>query len=85
MSGYTEASGSFTIRQSKTHSYIIGQKEEREVLEGIRKRLGINASVREATKKKYNLETSSKEPLERVISQYETYPLLGEKRVEFER
>ena len=83
--GFSEVECSFRIRENQ--SYAIGQKKERYLIEAIRQKLEIEAKVRLAIKAEeyWEIATAAKETLKRIIKQYETYPLIGEKLEQFER
>lgn len=87
-SGFTEAEGCFSSRScGRVHSFSIGQKCDADLLEKIRAYLGTTATIRKrnGADEFYYLETYSRVSLLRVIEHFTLYPLLGEKRVQFQR
>ncbi len=83
LSGFTEAEGCFSIRQQLSHSYSIGQKTDRYILEAIKNFFNMPSKVREASKDFWIIETANKQILKKVIQHFDTYPLMGEKAIQF--
>ena len=85
LSGFIEAEGCFSVRQNKNHSFSIGQMEDKNLIEEIRKHFYIHSRVRIPYKNFYFLETYRISTLQRVIYHCINYPLLGEKLVSFNK
>ena len=83
LSGFIEAEGCFTIRQKNNHSFSIGQKNDKYILEIIRTHFEIQSKIRNLSDNFWLLETYRKSTLQNIITHCITYPLLGEKKVSF--
>ena len=90
LSGFIEAEGCFTLRKSssKTKSFSIAQKDEKELLEGINQHFGGKTKVRSVTSKKnlrsfYMLEIYTSDVLKNIVDHCTLFPLYGEKNRSF--
>ena len=89
LSGFIEAEGCFSLRKSNNHSFSIGQNDDVYLIEAIK--LYFEASnaprtrVRNSYGKFYAIKIYKKEVLKRIITHCYNYPLLGEKRISFEK
>jgi autonomous glycyl radical cofactor GrcA len=85
LTGFIEAEGCFSLRQSKHHSFSISQKSEKELLEYIRIYFNIQSNVRCAKNDIWLLETYRKSTLLNIVKHCEKYPLLGQKLLSFNK
>lgn len=90
LSGFIEAEGCFTLRKlsSRTRSFSIVQKDEKELLEEINQHFGGKTKVRSVTNKKNNrrfyvLEIYALYVLKNIVSHCTLFPLYGEKNRSF--
>jgi hypothetical protein len=79
LSGFIEAEGCFSIRQSNNHSFSIGQKNDLYIINGIKQFFKLPNKVRNTHGNFYSLEIYKKENLKKIINHFNDYPLLGEK------
>jgi hypothetical protein len=79
LSGFIEAEGCFSIRNSNNHSFSIGQNDDRYLLESIRNYFKIQSNVRNSYKSFWVIETYRKSTFINLIEHFNKYPLLGEK------
>ncbi len=84
LSGFIEAEGCFSIRQTLQSSFSIGQKEELALIEAIKKYFGASNKILKKTNDFYLLEIYNKSILLKIIDHCSKYPLLGEKNVSFQ-
>jgi len=85
LSGFIEAEGCFSLRKSNNHSFSIGQNDDIYLIEAIKTYFEASNAVRNSYGKFYALEIYKKEVLKRIITHCYNYPLLGEKRISFEK
>lgn len=79
LSGFIEAEGCFSIRRLGNHSFSIGQKDDKYLIEFIKKIFNIQSQVRNPVNKFWVVETYRKSTLIDILNHCKTYPLLGEK------
>ena len=82
LSGFIEAEGCFSIRQTKNSSFSIAQNNDLYILNFIKTHFGASNVIRKPYKNKdfYSLEVYRKEVLQKIIHHCLTYPLLGAKK-----
>ena len=85
LSGFIEAEGCFSLRKSNDYSFSIGQNDDMYLIEAIKLYFEASNAVRNSYGKFYALEIYKKEVLKRIITHCSNYPLLGEKRISFEK
>nr|YP_007507074.1 intronic ORF 1 at intron 9 of cox1 [Ceratocystis cacaofunesta]YP_009704213.1 LAGLIDADG endonuclease [Ceratocystis fimbriata]YP_009710365.1 LAGLIDADG endonuclease [Ceratocystis albifundus]AFO38126.1 intronic ORF 1 at intron 9 of cox1 [Ceratocystis cacaofunesta]QEN73776.1 LAGLIDADG endonuclease [Ceratocystis fimbriata]QFX74867.1 LAGLIDADG endonuclease [Ceratocystis albifundus] len=85
LSGFIEAEGCFSLRKSNAHSFSIGQNDDLYLIEAIKLHFEASNAVRNSYDNFYALEIYKKEVLKRIITHCSNYPLLGEKRISFEK
>lgn len=85
LSGFIEAEGCFSLRKSNAHSFSIGQNDDLYLIEAIKLHFEASNAVRNSYGNFYALEIYKKEVLKRIITHCSNYPLLGEKRISFEK
>lgn len=85
LSGFIEAEGCFSIRKSNSHSFSIGQNDDKYLIETIKLYFEAGNAVKNSYGKFFALEIYKKEVLKRIITHCSNYPLLGEKRTSFEK
>ncbi len=85
LSGFIEAEGCFSLRKSNNHSFSIGQNDDMYLIEAIKLYFEASNAVRNSYGKFYALEIYKKEVLKRIITHCYNYPLLGQKRISFEK
>lgn len=83
LSGFIEAKGCFCIRKNKNYSFSIAQKNEKELIEYIKRYFLIESRVRLVKNDIWSIETYRKSTLINVIKHCEIYPLLGQKYMSF--
>ena len=86
LSGFIEAEGSFSIRTTKNnHSFSIGQKKDKYILENIKTHFNITNQIRLINNDFWFLEVYKKSVLTDIINHLNNYPLLGEKKLSFKK
>lgn len=83
LSGFIEAEGSFSLRIRKNHSFNIGQKNEKFLIEYIKTHFKIQSQVRCNKGNFWIIETYRKSTLLNIIEHCDKYPLLGQKYLSF--
>lgn len=84
LSGFIEAEGCFTLRNtSNNHSFSIGQKNDKYILDNIKNKFNLTTQVRNIENKFWFIEVSRKSTLIDIIDHCNTYPLLGAKILSF--
>ena len=83
LSGFIEAEGSFSLRIRKNHSFNIGQKNEKFLIEYIKTHFKIQSQVRCIKPNFWIIETYRKSTLLNIIEHCDKYPLLGQKYSSF--
>ena len=86
LSGFIEAEGCFSVRADRrTASFSVCQKFDHDILNSIRLYLQTAANVnpRKSAPGVYYFETYNRASLLKIIGHCQTYPLLGEKGVQF--
>jgi hypothetical protein len=84
LSGFIEAEGCFSIRNvSKNHSFSIGQKNDKYILDAIKSHFDIQNDIRKINNKFWLIEIYRKLTLIKIINHCVNYPLLGEKILSF--
>ena len=79
LSGFIEAEGCFSIRNSEAHSFSIGQNDDVYLIEAIKQYFEVSNKVRNPYDNFYFLEVYKKEALAKIMRHCTNYPLLGEK------
>ena len=79
LSGFIEAEGCFSIRNSNNHSFSIGQNEDRYLIESIRNYFNIQSKVRNPKDSFWVIETYRHSTFINLVEHFNKYPLLGEK------
>jgi hypothetical protein len=85
LSGFIEAEGCFSLRKTNSHSFSIGQNDDKYLIEAIKLYFEAGNIVRNSYGKFFALEIYKKEVLKRIITHCSNYPLLGEKKISFEK
>ena len=85
LSGFIDAEGCFSIRQSNNHSFSIGQNDDFYLLILIKQYFNIINKVRNTKANFYLLEIYKKEALKKILSHCTDFPLLGEKAESLKR
>jgi len=84
LSGFIEAEGCFSIRKvSNNHSFSIGQKNDKYIIDTIKNHFNAQNEVREWNNKIWLIEIYRKLTLIKIINHCINYPLLGEKTLSF--
>jgi hypothetical protein len=83
LSGFIEAEGCFSIRASNNHSFSIGQKHDKYLLESIKSYFVASNIIREPKTDFFLLEVYNKKVLVNVYAHCNNYPLLGQKFIDF--
>jgi hypothetical protein len=79
-SGFVEATGYFSLKVQKDNYFRISQKYEINLLLNIIKKFNITTKLREKKNEQYFIEVYKKNILKDLITHFENYPLLGEKK-----
>lgn len=92
LSGFIEAQGCFSIRKNNTCSFSISQKKEKQeenqdefILSKIKSYFKMFVNPRCVNANFWILETYRKETLHEIIKHLTKYPLLGEKKISFNK
>ena len=85
VAGFIEAEGCFCVRKNTTQSFSIGQKNDASIVLSIKYFFGFQNKVQHKKQNMYVLEGSHRHVLGKLIEFLQKYPLLGEKRVSFEK
>jgi LAGLIDADG endonuclease len=85
LSGFIEAEGCFSIRESNAHSFSIGQNDDVYLIDAIKQYFKVTNKIRNPYGKFYSLEVYKKEVLLKIITHCTDYPLLGEKLESFKK
>lgn len=85
LSGFTEAEGCFSIRKNNYHSFSIGQKNDKYLIDVIRSHFKIQSLTRKKNNDFWVIETYRKSTFSNIIKHFTTYPLLGEKLISFNK
>lgn len=84
LSGFIEAEGSFSIRNSSNnHSFSIGQNDDKHLIDKIKNHFNITNTVRKIGNRFWFIEVYRKSILINIINHLIEYPLLGEKILSF--
>ena len=79
LSGFIEAESSFNFRVNKNHSFSIGQKNEKKLIDKIKSYFNIQSTIRCVGRDFWVIETYRKSTLLQIIKHCDEYPLLGQK------
>jgi len=85
LSGFIEAEGCFSLRNSNNHSFSIRQNDDRYLIEFIRNYFEIISKVRNPYKTFWVIETYRHSTLINLIKHFDIYPLLGEKLTSYSK
>ena len=86
LSGFIEAEGCFSIRTNhNNHSFSIGQNKDKYILDYIKNCFNISNQVRNIDDKFWLIEVYRKSVLLKIIAHCNKYPLLGEKKLSFNK
>jgi hypothetical protein len=85
LSGFIEAEGCFSIRQNNSHSFSIGQKDDKYLIDAIRNHFSIQSQTRNPHKTFWLIETYRVSTLHNIIKHCTEYPLIGQKLVSFKK
>lgn len=85
LSGFIEAVGCFSIRNSGAHSFSIGQNDDVYLIEAIKQYFKVSNKVRIPSKNFFFIEVYKKEVLLNIIAHCSNYSLLGEKSESFKK
>ena len=81
--GFVEAEGSFCIRKNGTHSFSIGQKNEKNVIKAIKTFWNIPNKIQSKTTQLFVIKTSNRRAINTIIEFFRNYKLLGFKAKQF--
>lgn len=79
LSGFIEAEGCFSLRKNKNHSFLIGQNDDKYLIEAIKEYFEAINIVRKPYNNFYFIEIYRKEIISKIILHCSYYPLLGHK------
>src|SRR6266480_902592 len=85
LSGFIEAEGCFSIRQNNSHSFSIGQNDDKYLIDAIRNHFSIQSQTRNPHKTFWLIETYRVSTLHNIIKHCTEYPLIGQKLVSFKK
>jgi hypothetical protein len=85
LSGFIEAEGCFSIRNSNNHSFSIGQNDDRYLIESIKDYFKIQSIVRNPNKRFWVIKTYRHSTFINLIEHFNNYPLLGEKLISYSK
>lgn len=85
LSGFIEAEGCFSIRQNNSHSFSIGQNDDKYLIDAIRNHFSIQSQTRNPYKTFWLIETYRVSTLHNIIKHCTEYPLIGQKLVSFKK
>lgn len=85
LSGFIEAEGCFSIRQNNSHSFSIGQNDDKYLIDAIRNHFNIQSQTRNPYKTFWLIETYRLSTLHHIIKHCTEYPLIGQKLVSFKK
>jgi len=85
LSGFCEAEGCFSIRQNTFSSFSIGQNDDKYLINAIRTHFNIKSLIRNPSKTFWLIETYRISTLQNIIQHFTVYPLLGEKKISFNK
>ena len=86
LSGFIEAEGCFSVKKTKNnHSFSIGQKNDKYILESIKEHFNISNQIRQINNNFWFVEVYKKSVLTNIINHLNNYPLLGEKQLSFKK
>lgn len=83
LSGFIEAEGCFSLRKNSNHSFSIGQKDDKYLIEAIKAYFNASNVVRNPCNHFYSIEIYKKKSLLNIINHCYTYSLMGEKLESF--
>ena len=84
--GFIEAEGCFSVKKTKNnHSFSIGQKNDKYILESIKEHFNISNQIRQINNNFWFVEVYKKSVLTNIINHLNNYPLLGEKQLSFKK
>ena len=85
LSGFIEAEGCFCLRKSNNHSFSIGLKNDKYLLEAIANKFNITNKIRVIDQDFYFLEVYKKSVLLNISNHILNFPLLGDKSESFSK
>jgi hypothetical protein len=85
LSGFIEAEGCFSIRQNNSHSFSIGQNDDKYLIDAIRNHFSIQSQTRNPYKTFWLIETYRVSTLHHIIKHCTEHPLIGQKLVSFNK
>ena len=83
--GFVEAEGCFCVRKNGRISFSIGQKDDQEIIELVKKWFIMPNKIQSKADGMFVIEGSNRQMLARVIQFFSSHPLLGEKYIQFLR